>query len=132
MGRTTRPGRPRWRSFPTAAPGWPGSVPPWRSRTPRASGFLSVCCGGADRRVQRKNDAMLPAAGCAVVVVTSGEGRHGRGQLTGKGGAISGGREADLAIEGKGGQPLAGLVRSGDELADILNQLRGQREQPPG
>jgi len=43
--------------------------------------------------------------------------------------AIRGRREPDLGVEREGRQRAAGTLRPADQLADLLDQARGQREE---
>ena len=52
--------------------------------------------------------------------------------VRGEGGAIGGGREPYLAVHRERGELLLGPVGAGDQVADIADELGGERQQPAG
>src|SRR4051812_23516613 len=80
--------------------------------------------------MQCDDEPVRPAAWGGLVVVRRDERVHGLGELGGERGAVLGGREPHLAVDPERRQRLAGLVRAGDELADLAHEAPGDREQP--
>src|SRR5918995_261857 len=67
-----------------------------------------------------------------VVVVAGGEVEHSGGELVGEGGSVLGGAEADLGVDGHGGEALAGRLGPAGETADLSHQATGERDEVAG
>src|SRR5271154_195241 len=74
---------------------------------------------------------LAPAFGLLVVILRDQRG-HGLHQFPGEGSAIGGGRESHLAVHRERRELLLGPVGAGDQVTDIADKLRGQRQQPAG
>ena len=76
---------------------------------------------------------MVLATAFRLLVVVLGHQRgHRLEQFAGKGGAIGGGGEPHLAVHRERGELLLGPLGPGEQVADITDELRGQRQQPAG
>ena len=73
-----------------------------------------------------------PVRPAVVVVVASDELQHGRREVVGKSGAICGGTEADLGVDGQRGHAAAGVVGTARERADLTHRAAGERDQVAG
>ena len=67
-----------------------------------------------------------------VVVVAGGEVEHRGGQLVGERGAVLGGAEADLGVDGHRGQALARPLGPPGEAADLADHAPGEGDQVAG
>src|SRR4051812_49176776 len=84
-----------------------------------------------DRGMDRDDHAVLASAGGRLVVVLRDEHCDGLRQVLGECRAVSGVGEANLAVHAVRRYPLSRLRGAGDQLADVLDQLPGECEQPP-
>ena len=75
---------------------------------------------------------VLASAFGLLIVVLRHQGGHRLHQLAGEGGAVGGGREPHLAVHRERGELLLGPFGAGEQVADIADELRGQRQQPAG
>src|SRR3954463_9980045 len=69
-------------------------------------------------RVDGDDDAVRSATRGALVVVLADEGGPRGGQFPGERRPVGRGGEADLAVDGEGGDALAGRAGAGDQRAD--------------
>lgn len=85
-----------------------------------------------DRGVEGDDDPVVaPLLGVRGVVLAH-QRAHARRQLLHERGAVGGRGEPDLAVQGVGREPLAGLRGAGDQRTDVPDEPGPEREQPAG
>ena len=72
-----------------------------------------------------------PVGPAVVVVVAGGEIEHRGGELVGERGAVLGGAEPDLGVDGQRRQALAGRVGAAGEAADLAHDAAGEGDEVP-
>ena len=101
-----------------------------RGRCARCSWcLLGVGLGAGRQGMGHHHQPVGAPAGGAGVVVARHQGGDGVGQLAGEGGPFGRRAEADLGVEGQGGQPLAGPLGPADHARDLAHGPGGQGDQ---
>ncbi len=87
---------------------------------------------GRDAGMDGDDEMVLASPVGLLVVVLRYQRGHRLHQLGGEGGPVGGGSESHRAVHGERRELALRPGRTGDQVTDVADELRGQREQPAG